>query len=130
LEQWRAEVIRLHGLDFFNTLASWRPTVPEEAVLCAAHLVQHAESYHMPLPPELTPSPGAQVIANPLLQREMMAKFVETKIQALKELLDFQAQSTSDAPATAEFAARYMARTNRAAEAAVRWFVFLDQNDL
>jgi hypothetical protein len=130
VDAWRADAVRLLGPEFLKTLMEWEPTVSEEVLKLAHHLDTHATKYHMPLPSELEPPLEREVIKNPMLQREMMTKLIEIKSQSLHELLEFEQQSAPKGSGTAEFAARYAARANRALEAAVRWFLFLRENEL
>jgi hydroxymethylglutaryl-CoA reductase len=70
------------------------------------------------------------VVPNPELQKQMLQKIIELKMQALEEIQERETRSTSATAGTAEFGARYANRANRALESAVTWFLFLVEQNL
>jgi len=132
LEQWKEQLGKSFGDDFYDSLTHWQP-VNTEAIRVAEHLVDHSKLYNMPLPELGEPAKGAAVIVDPRSRWEMMVKIVDLQLQHVDDLrrrLDETGAGEDSATAAAAEDGRYFARANLDLERAVAWHQYLKEQGL
>jgi hypothetical protein len=83
-DDWKDDLTRCFGEDFFTDLKKWEP--PNwDAALLAAHLVKHAETFGGPLPN--TPEEEPIMISSPFQQKQMVSKLLSQETRHLRALM-------------------------------------------
>jgi hypothetical protein len=122
----KEQLLKGFGPGFYDRLIVWKGlSVPE--ILAACHLAAMQENYD----PQPSVHENPEIMSDPKLKWQMVAKLVEAEIEHLETILKTRKTDLRETPQTlAEFSPRYFADASRDLHRAVAWLLMLKERGL